>query len=208
MPLLLLIRHGENDYSKKMRIAGRMPGVHLNTAGLKQAESLAEALAKAPIKAIYSSPLERAKETALPIAKASGIRVITEKGILESDVGDWQGKSIRRLALNRYWQIVQRTPSRAGHPGGETFLQSQTRMVSTLDTICQKYKGVELIVCVSHADMIKLAIAHYIGLPLDKFQRLACDTGSASLLMITESSAQLLWINRRPPFDLSKFGRK
>jgi probable phosphoglycerate mutase len=204
----MLIRHGENDYSKKMRIAGRMPGVHLNETGLKQAENLAEALAKAPVKAVYSSPLERAMETALPIAKAFGIRVITEKGILESDVGDWQGKSVRRLALKPYWQIVQRTPSRAGHPGGETFLQSQTRMVSTLDSICRKHKDRELILCVSHADMIKLAIAHYIGLPLDKFQRLACDTGSASLLMITESSAQLLWINRRPPFDLSKFGRK
>jgi len=199
MPLLLLIRHGENDYSKKGRLAGRLPGVHLNERGRKQAEELAAALAHVPIKAIYSSPLERATETAEPIAKALRQRVKVNAGLLEADVGDWQGRSVRRLALTRYWRIIQRAPSRAGHPGGETFVQVQARIVATLDAICAQYKPRDIVACVFHSDPIKLAVAHYIGLPLDHFQRLGCDTASATLLAVSDTGAYLMWMNRRPP---------
>ncbi len=203
MPLLLLIRHGENDYSKKGKLAGRIPGVHLNERGHKQAEELGKAFADIPLKAIYSSPLERAVETAAPIARAHGLKVKQEPGLLEANVGAWQGQSIRRLALTRNWRIVQRSPSRAGHPRGESFIQIQTRIVSALETICSRHKPRDLVACVFHADPIKLAVAHYIGLPLDHFQRLACDTASVTMLAIGESGAQLLWLNRRPPFDLT-----
>lgn len=199
MPLLLLIRHGENDYSKKSRLAGRLPGIHLNERGRKQAEDLAAALSEVPIKAIYSSPLERATETAEPIAERRHLKVEVEAGLLESDVGEWQGKSVRRLALTRYWRVIQRSPSRAGHPGGESFMQTQARIAAALDRICARYKPRDIVACVFHADLIKLAVAHYIGLPLDNFQRLSCDTGSATLLAVGESGAQLLWMNRRPP---------
>ncbi len=199
MPLLLLIRHGENDYSKKGRLAGRMPGVHLNERGRQQAQELAAALTHVPIKAVYASPLERAVETAEPIAAALKQKVRIEAGLLESDVGEWQGKSVRRLALSRYWRIIQRSPSRAGHPGGETFLQTQGRVVAALDAICARHKPRDLVACVFHSDPIKLAVAHYIGLPLDQFQRLGCDTASASLLAVWESGAQLMWLNRKPP---------
>src|SRR3972149_11234257 len=113
MAILLLIRHGENDFTKKGKLAGRMPGVHLNERGRNQAQELSQALAEVPIKAVYSSPLERALETAAPIAKARGLMIIQEPGLLETDVGQWQGKSVRRLALTRYWRIVQHTLSRA-----------------------------------------------------------------------------------------------
>ncbi len=199
MPLLILIRHGENDYSKKGRLAGRMVGVHLNERGRKQAEELATALAHAPIKAVYSSPLERAVETADPIAKALNVKIKIEAGLLESDVGQWEGKSVRRLALTRYWRVIQRAPSRARHPGGESFMQTQGRIVAALDAICARHKPRDLVACVFHADPIKLAVAHYIGLPLDQFQRLGCDTGSATLLAVWESGAQLMWLNRKPP---------
>ncbi len=199
MPLLILIRHGENDYSKKGRLAGRMVGVHLNERGRKQAEELATALAHAPIKAVYSSPLERAVETADPIAKALNVKIKIEAGLLESDVGQWEGKSVRRLALTRHWRVIQRAPSRASHPGGESFMQTQGRIVAALDAICARHKPRDLVACVFHADPIKLAVAHYIGLPLDQFQRLGCDTGSATLLAVWESGAQLMWLNRKPP---------
>ena len=207
MPLLLLIRHGENDYSKKGRLAGRLPGVHLNERGQKQAEELAQALASVPLKAIYSSPLERALETASPIAKARGLKVIQEPGLLESDVGKWQGQSVRRLALTKYWRVIQRAPSRASHPGGESFVQTQTRIVSALETICAAHKGRDMIACVFHADPIKLAVAYYMGLPLDHFQRLACDTASVTMLAVHETGAYLIWLNHRPPFDLKPLGK-
>ncbi|HEY5729581.1 MAG TPA: histidine phosphatase family protein, partial [Anaerolineales bacterium] len=94
MPLLLLIRHGENDYTKTHKLAGRLPKVHLNEHGQKQAQALAEALAQVQVKAIYSSPLERAMETAKPIAKSLGLTIQKEIGLLETHVGDWQGKSL------------------------------------------------------------------------------------------------------------------
>ncbi len=201
MPLLLLIRHGENDYSKTGRLAGRLAGVHLNERGRQQAEALGKALAKAPITAVYASPLERAMETAEPIAEQHGLKVIPAPGLMEANVGEWQGKSVRRLALTKYWRVVQNAPSRARHPGGESFAETQVRIVSTLDDICSKSKERDLIACVFHSDPIKLAVAHYIGLPLDHFQRLAVDTASVTLLGVGASSAHLIWLNRRPPFD-------
>lgn len=204
MTLVLLVRHGENDFARRGRLAGRLPGVHLNEAGRSQAESLAESLGHMPIRAIYSSPLERAIETAKPLATRLELLVQRAPGLIESDVGTWAGKSVRSLARSKYWRIVQQSPSRAGHPEGETFLQTQTRVVQAIDAICAAHKPRELIACFFHSDPIKLAVAHYIGLPLDRFQRLACDPASVTLLHIGPGSAQLVWLNRQPPFDLGQ----
>jgi len=201
MPLLLLIRHGENDYTKTHKLAGRLPGVHLNEHGQKQAQALAEALKEVPIKAIYSSPLERAVETATPIAEARGLKVQIEKGLLETNVGKWQGRSLASLRLHKHWKVVQQAPSRAQFPEGETFYELQTRVAAAIDAILRKYKSHDIIACVFHADPIKLAIAHYIGLPLDNFQRLSCDTGSITALAIGEMGVNLIKSNQRPPFD-------
>ncbi len=201
MPILLLIRHGENDYSKTGRLAGRLPGVALNERGRQQAEELGKALAQAPFEAVYSSPLERAMQTAEPIARVRGLKVVPAPGLLEANVGQWQGKSIRRLAMTKYWRVVQGAPSRARHPGGESFAETQVRVVAALDEICARHKDRSLIACVFHSDPIKLAVAHYIGLPLDHFQRLGCDTGSVTMLAIGTTSAHLIWLNRRPPFE-------
>ncbi|HEY6074786.1 MAG TPA: histidine phosphatase family protein, partial [Anaerolineales bacterium] len=159
MTILLLIRHGENDYSKNGKFAGRLPGVHLNERGRKQAEELGKALESVPLKAVYSSPLERALETAAPIARPHKLDVIPDAGLLEADVGKWQGLSIRRVARLKYWRVVQNAPSRAGHPGGETFQQTQTRIVTALDAICARHKPRDVVACVFHADPIKLAVS-------------------------------------------------
>src|SRR3990172_8350246 len=121
MPILLLIRHGENDHIKSGKMAGRIPGVHLNERGREQAEALAKALAEVPIKAVYSSPLERAMETAEPIARARKLEVQAEAGLLESDVGKWQGRSWKVIRLMKVWKIVQHSPSRFRFPEGESF---------------------------------------------------------------------------------------
>ena len=201
MPILLLIRHGENDYTRTGRLAGRLPGIHLNERGRQQAEDLGKALAEAPLSALYSSPLERAMQTAEPIAKARSLKITPMPGLMEANVGEWQGKSIRRLALSKYWAIVQGAPSRARHPGGESFVEVQTRIVSTLELIVSRHKDRDLIACVFHSDPIKLAVAYFLGMPLDHFQRLGCDTGSVTMLGISRSSAHLVWLNRRPPFE-------
>ncbi len=202
MPLLLLIRHGENDYVKTGKMAGRLPGVHLNERGQKQAQALGEALTGVPIKAIYSSPLDRAQETARPIADSHKLKIMTDINLLDTDVGDWQGKSLKSLQQLKAWQIVQKAPSRFTFPGGESFLFLQQRIVNMLEGVVKKHnKPQDIVAVVFHADPIKLAVSHFLGLPLDHFQRLSCDTGSLTAIHASESGANLVKLNQRPPFE-------
>jgi len=209
MPLLLLIRHGENDYIKTGKMAGRIPGVHLNERGQKQAQALGEALKDVPIKAIYSSPLERAMETAAPIANTRKLQIIHEPDLMDTDIGSWQGKSLKVLRLTKVWSVVQNAPSRFRFPEGESFMESQARYVSALERMIKKHnKSQDIVAVVFHADPIKLAVSHFLGLPLDHFQRLSCDTGSLTALYVSESGANLLKLNQRPPFDFLSQPRK
>jgi len=202
MPILLLIRHGENDYVKTGKMAGRIPGVHLNEKGQKQAQALGEALKDVPITAIYSSPLERAVETATPIANARGLKIIQKSDLMDTNVGKWQGKSLALLRLTKAWKIVQNAPSRFQFPGGESFLDLQTRIANVLEGVVKKHnKPKDIVVVVFHADPIKLAVSHFLGLPLDHFQKLSCDTGSLTMLQVGEAGANLIKLNQRPPFD-------
>jgi probable phosphomutase (TIGR03848 family) len=202
MPLLLLIRHGENDYVKTGKMAGRLPGIHLNERGQNQALALGEALKDVPIKAIYSSPLERAMDTAAAIASARNLPITVDDGLLEADMGKWQGKSWKTLRLMKVWKMVLHSPSRFRFPGGESFPEMQTRIASSLERMVAKHnKPQDMIAVVFHADPIKVAVSHFLGLPLDHFQRLSCDTGSLTLLHVNEMGASLVKLNQLPPFD-------
>ena len=202
MPLLLLIRHGENDFVKTGKLPGRLPGIHLNEKGQKQAAALGEALRDVPIRAIYSSPLERALETAEPIAKARNLPILQEPDLRDSDVGKWQGKSLKVLRLTNAWKVVQNAPSRFQFPEGESFIELQTRIANALEDMIRKHnKPKHIVAAVFHADPIKLAVSHFLGLPLDHFQRLVCDTGSVTVLHVNEMGAHLLKLSQRPPFD-------
>ena len=202
MPLLLLLRHGENDFVKTGKLPGQSPGIHLNERGQKQAEALGEALKAVPIKAVYSSPLERAMETAEPVARARNLQVIPEPNLRDANVGRWQGKSLKTLRLTNAWKIVQHSPSRFQFPDGESFPDVQARITNALEAIARKHnKPKDIVAVVFHADPIKLAVAHFLGLPLDHFQRLSCDTGSLTALYVGEMGANLIKLNQRPPFD-------
>jgi probable phosphoglycerate mutase len=201
MAILLLVRHGENEYIKQNKLPGQQSGIHLNQYGSKQAAMLAESLKPAPIKAIYSSTLERALETAAPLAEALKLEVQPRPTLMDIDVGSWTGRTFKMLNRLKGWKVVQRAPSLAQFPGGETFLQAQARIVGELNTIARAHpKGVVAIFF--HADPIKLAIAHYIGLPMDYLQRLVISTGSVSILAVGEMGAALLALNLIPPFSL------
>ena len=209
MPILLLIRHGENDFVKTGKMAGRLPGVHLNERGQKQAQALGEALKDIPITAIYSSPLERAMETATPIADARKLKIVQEADLMDADIGKWQGKSIKIVRLTKVWKIVQNAPSRFRFPEGESFPEIQTRISSVLEQIIKNHnKPQDIIAVVFHADPIKLAISHFLGLPLDNFQRLSCDTGSLTAIHASDSGANLVKLNQRPPFDFLPQNKK
>ncbi|RME86642.1 MAG: phosphoglycerate mutase [Anaerolineae bacterium] len=208
MPLLFLIRHGENDYTHKGKLAGRLPGVHLNARGREQAAALAETLGVLPLKAVYASPLERAIETAQPLAEARRLEVTVLPELLEIDVGRWQGRTLKSLRRTKAWRMVQEAPSRAGFPEGETFHQAQARVVAALEDILARHRPKDALAVFFHADPIKLAVAHYIGLPLDFFQRLHVETGSVTALAVGERGVRLLWLNRVPPFSVASLSRK
>jgi len=204
MPILLLIRHGENDFVKQSRLPGRMPGIHLNEHGREQAAALADSLKKMPLRAIYASPLERAVETAEPLAQALGLPIQLRPGLLDTDVGEWQGTQLKKLRKLPLWQQVQKQPSEVRFPGGESFLELQQRLVREIDSIRLAHKQKDMVAVVFHCDPIKLVLAHYIGLPLDGFQKLGVATGSVSALVVGKSGAHLAALNLRPPFVLDK----
>jgi broad specificity phosphatase PhoE len=177
-------------------LPGRAGGLHLSDEGRAQAEAAADRIAavgKQPV-AVYASPLERAVETAKPIASRLGLRVRIDKGLLECDFGDWTGKSLRVLARRREWRTVQTLPASFRFPGGESFLEMQIRMVDTIDRLAQRHGGGSF-VAVSHADPIKAAVAATAGVPLDLFQRLVVSPTSVTALLRGENSNHVLCVN-------------
>jgi probable phosphomutase (TIGR03848 family) len=168
---ILLIRHGVNDYVKTHRLACRLPGVHLNAEGTAQAEAMAQRLSSTEIHAVYSSPLERAQETAAPLGRTLNLEVQVIDGIMETDCGEWAGQKIEDLNKLDLWKQLQVYPSGVRFPGGESFADIQARMVATIEKLSTQHAH-QTIALVSHADPIKLALAFYAGIPLDLFQRL------------------------------------
>ncbi|TLN23048.1 phosphoglycerate mutase [bacterium] len=195
MPILLLIRHGDNDVFKK-RIAGRMPGVHLNADGLRQAQTLAQSLSGAPLSAIYSSPLERALETAAPLAADHHLDVQVHRGLAEVDYGRLQGRSYKQLARTKLWKLVHERPSAVEFPGGERLTDVMQRTVETLDGLAAQYDDHTLVACVTHGDLIRLAVAHYLGMPLDEYQCFAISTASITTLALGKGHPLLLNLNQ------------
>jgi probable phosphoglycerate mutase len=207
MPLFLLIRHGENEYVKKGRLAGRLPGIHLNEKGRTQSQAVAGLLLKrvadTPVKVIYSSPLERALETAEPIAQALRAEIVSRPGLIETEPGEWTGKTLKSLRRLKQWRTVQRNPSLFRFPQGESFAEAQFRMCQELKLLGTGREDKDILICVSHSDPIKLAIAYFIGMPLDQFQRLSVSTASINALFIGDSGSQLLTLNYDPTFSNS-----
>ncbi len=191
---LLLIRHAHNNYLDARRLAGRIPGVHLDDRGRAQAKALAERLAPVQIAAVYSSPMERAIETAQPVACSHGLQVQIIDDLNETDCGEWTDRSIEELAKTDLWPKILAYPSGTAHPGGEGIMAVQGRMVRAIDAICAAHPGA-LAIVVSHADPLKAALAHYTGLHLDLFQRLVIDPASVSELEFTPSGPKLLRCN-------------
>lgn len=184
MTQILLIRHAVNDFVKTGKLAGWTPGVHLNEEGQAQAAALGKRLADTPIDHLYASPLERTMETAEAIRQHQPnltIQQTTELG--EVRYGDWEGMEISKLLGRKMWQVVQQYPSRAEFPNGETMRGVQTRAVNAVEALVTKHPR-ETIAVVSHADIIKMVLAHFLGMHLDEFQRIVVSPASISMLSL------------------------
>ncbi|WP_159461764.1 MSMEG_4193 family putative phosphomutase [Thermoflexus hugenholtzii] len=199
MAIILLIRHAANDAMGKW-LAGWTPGVHLNEAGRRQAEALAERLAPLPIRAIYSSPLERALETAEPLARRKGLEIQIVPELGEVRYGDWTGKSLKRLRRQKAWQRLVGTISRACFPGGEAMVDLIARAVRAVETIAARHPR-DVVALFTHADLIRAVTAYYLGMPLDLYHRLMIAPASVTIFWLAEGPPLLLRLNDTGPLQ-------
>ncbi len=203
---VLLIRHGDNEWTESHKLAGRTPGVHLNEYGRQQAEALGKRLVEAKLSAIYASPLERTLETAQAIAQHHNLEVQIRPGIIEVDYGEWTGEPLKKLSKTKAWPMIQFYPSGAYFPKGETMFGMQTRCVQEINLLAANHLG-ETIAVVGHADLIKAAVAHYLGIHFDLFQRLVISTGSITAISFTPMGPRVLMVNdtsHNPPQPAQK----
>lgn len=190
---LLLVRHALTSQTGPI-LSGRLPGIALSEEGRAQAKALAERLADLPVAAVYSSPLERTLQTAVILAEPHGLEVETLEGLQEVDFGSWSGRRMEELAQTDLWGVIQRAPSRARFPEGESVTEMQARAVAVLGDLVEHHRG-ELVVAVSHADVIKAVAAHFLGLALDLFQRLVVAPASMTALAFGADRVTLLKLN-------------
>lgn len=211
MALVLLIRHAANDSMGKW-LAGWTPGIHLNEEGRRQAEALAERLASFPIRAIYSSPLERAVETAEPLARRKGLQIQIMPELGEVRYGEWTGKSLKRLRRQKAWQRLVSLISRARFQGGEAMVDLVARAINAVETIVSRHPR-DVVALFTHADLIRAVTAYYLGMPLDLYHRLMIAPASVTVFWLTEGPPLLLRLNdtgplRWPLEDLAHLSRQ
>jgi probable phosphomutase (TIGR03848 family) len=190
---VLLVRHGQTDWIGQ-RIAGRQPGVHLNAFGIAQAARLPARLEGLPIHAIYSSPLERTRETAAPLAAARGLDVRECGEAIELGFGEWTSRPFSDLEADRQWRRFNHFRSFARAPGGELMPEVQTRIVRAIERLRAAHPG-ESAVLVSHGDVIRAAVAYFLGVPLDLFQRIEIRPASVSRVRLCDEGVLVLGVN-------------
>ena len=206
MTEFLLIRHATNTFVSTGRLAGWTPGVHLNEDGKLQAVALGERLAKTSLTAIYASPLERTVQTAEAVAAHHpDLTIELLDGVGEVRYGAWQGAKLSNLRREKLWNNVQVYPSRVQFPGGETIRQAQARAVDALEQLFQQHPNGRVAV-VSHSDIIKLIVAHYLGAHIDFYQRIEISPASLTILALGSSRPYIVCVNdtsyvprREPP---------
>lgn len=201
MTTFLLIRHAHVDEVGNS-LAGRRDGVHLSELGKQEARILAERLADVPIHGIYSSPLERALETATPLAQRLSLRIEPAEELIEFDFGDWTGLTFQDLDDDPRWRQFNTFRSGTRVPGGETMLEVQARAITFLQHMYKTCPDQTLLL-VSHCDVIRAILCHYLGMPLDLFLRITIDPAALSMLRLHHDSATILTMNAIAPSGLS-----
>lgn len=201
--LVLLVRHGQTGTTGQV-LPGRAPGLGLADTGRAQAEAVAERIGRLKrVAAVYASPMQRAQETAAPIAAAVKREVVTDDGLDECDFGTWTGRKLADLRKRKDWSEVQHHPSRFRFPDGESFGEMQIRMVEAVDTIGARHPG-KVVVAVSHADTIKAAVSHAMGAHLDLFQRIVISPCAVSALLVGGTGPPLVLATNEVGGDLTR----
>ncbi len=242
MATVILVRHGRTTANASGILAGRTAGVRLDETGRTQAARTAERIAAAPVVGVVSSPLERCRQTAKYILDAQAaaraderanaqeqahpqtpsdddhdpatpLSLLIDRAITECDYGEWQGRPLKDLAQEKLWSVVQRQPSAAAFPGGESMAMMQARSVAAIrrhDAAFEEQYGAGAVwVAVSHGDIIKSILADALGMHLDLFQRINVGPASISIVRYGEGrtdvvstnsdAGDLSWLRAAPP---------
>jgi probable phosphomutase (TIGR03848 family) len=202
MTTLFLVRHALTSHTGK-RLSGWAPGIHLSEDGKAQAERVAELLANVPLKAIYSSPIERAVETARAVASRHDLKVKTRRAIGEVQYGAWTNRPFKTLMRTKLWATVQRWPSAARFPDGENLSEVQARALGEIERI-RGEQPKDAVCCVSHADVIRLVLAHYLGVHIDLFQRIWIAPASFSVVHLSDDGPLVMAVNTTPDLRPSR----
>ncbi|MFF8644557.1 histidine phosphatase family protein [Streptomyces sp. NPDC015345] len=190
MPTLILVRHGRSTANTAGLLAGWTPGVALDERGAEQAAALPARLAGVPLAEVVTSPLQRCRETLAPLLAARpGLQAHTEDRIGECDYGDWSGRKLAELADEPLMEVVQRHPSAAAFPGGESMRAMQTRAAEAVrewNARVERDHGEDAVYLMcSHGDIIKSLVAEALGLHLDLFQRISVEPCSVTVIRYT-----------------------
>ncbi|MBN2113934.1 MAG: histidine phosphatase family protein [Acidimicrobiia bacterium] len=180
MTRLILIRHAPTAETGK-RLSGRLPGVPLTPAGRQAAAALARRLAGAPLAAVYTSPLLRCRQTAAAVAAPHRLVPLVRHHLADTDYGDWSGRALSAVRRTALWRLVRECPSQVTFPAGESLPAVQERAVAACESVGAAHPSAT-VALVTHSDVIATALAHYLGMPLDLFPRLAPAAASATIL--------------------------
>ncbi|CAB5060924.1 unannotated protein [freshwater metagenome] len=191
MASIILVRHSRSTANTAGVLAGQAPGISLDETGFAQAEGLIGRIGDVAISRVISSPLQRCIETISPWHQKYGQSEIEiDKSFIESDYGTWTGQQLGELAKEPLWKEVQKTPSSVTFPEGESFKAMFARVSTGLDSIIEKLAENDNVIIVSHGDIIKLAIAKILDLPIDNFQKLVIDPASISIVKVENSETK------------------
>lgn len=197
MSLCFLVRHASHALLGRT-LAGCAPGISLDATGRAEARALGERFAAEGLAAVYTSPLERAHETAEAIARRTGVTAILRPRLGEIRFGEWTGKNFGDLARDPRWNLWNQQRARARAPGGESMLEVQARIAAELDELGDRHPGARFAV-VSHGDVLRAAIAHVLGVSLDSLLRFEVAPASISIVELRPHGARLLALNETVP---------
>ncbi|HEY1373770.1 MAG TPA: histidine phosphatase family protein [Candidatus Binatia bacterium] len=193
MTRFFLIRHAATALVGR-RIAGRLDGVSLTDAGRAEAARLAQRLAAEDVAAVYTSPRERARETARPLAETLRRQAVVAHEIDELDYGEWSGKTLAELDTMPLWRAFNSARSLTRVPNGESILELQARVVGFMERLAAEHES-SSVALVTHAETVRAALAYYLGVPIDQSLRFDVDPASVSIVELHEHSGKVRCVN-------------
>jgi broad specificity phosphatase PhoE len=207
MRAIFFVRHGETTWNRQKRVMGRRE-IPLNRVGVAQANSIARLIPEIGVEAIYASPLTRAMETARILASSASLPVKSDIRLTEVAFGRWEGYLFKDLRKDKAYQRFVARPLESAVPGGETIVDVQNRGLKAINKALKELPQARVLF-VSHGDVIRAVLCHFLSLPLEEYRRLRVDTGSLSGLETDGDWAEVRFLNYRPdvagltrqPFD-------